>query len=254
MDPGADAPDLSGRTADASLLDAAPDELPSDVDRPPRGAPSPHRSWLVGTGVTLTGLALIAGIGLTILGIVKLASGHGSTGLLALIVGLVLVATHWGWVHVAEGTANALDHRRLAPEEHARQRWLEQLAPFDRYTVTTTVGDDGTIAIERIHDRPIATDEHHFTFAREVAVLERHPSDTPAAVVAERAELLRRDAAARTARARARYAERAQARLTQQLRADVDAPDHAASAAAARALSEQINAHLRDPPLPDRDP
>lgn len=254
MDPGADAPDLSGHTADASLLDATPDELPADVDPPPREISSPHRRWLVGAGVTLTALALIAGIGLTILGIVELASGHGLTGIVTLIVGLVVAGTHWGWVHVAEGTANSLERRRLAPEEQARQRWLEQLAPFDRYTVTTTVADDGAIAIQRIHDRPIATDEHHFAFAREVAVLERHRSETPAAVVAERAELLRRDAAAQTERARARYTERAQARLTRQLRADLDVPDQAASAAAARALSEQINAHLRDPPLSDRDP
>ncbi len=241
--------DLTARTAGESLLEAPADVLPSDIARPPTPLTRHGHGWLTGTGVVLTVAALLVGIGLTVRGIVELAEGHAAIGAVTLLVGLVIAGTHWGWVHVAEATANGLDGRRVAAQDGARRRWLEQIAPFDRYEVTTSVAQDGSIALERVHHRPLAADDGRFTFAREVEVVERHPAETAAAVVAERAELLRRDAARRTEESRALHASADDSRRLDRLRADVDAEDREAGAAASRALSERINAHLRDPPL-----
>src|SRR2546430_7205888 len=40
-----------------------------------------------------------------------IATGFDTGSVLALIAGVVLVATHWGWVHVAELTGQSLERR-----------------------------------------------------------------------------------------------------------------------------------------------
>ena len=67
--------------------------------------------------------------------------------------------------------------------------------------------------------------------------------------MAERAELLRREAAADTDRERQRYEVAADAYETALLNADDEQERRAARRAASEALSQQINANLRDPPL-----
>jgi hypothetical protein len=67
--------------------------------------------------------------------------------------------------------------------------------------------------------------------------------------VTERAELLRRDAARETERERERYEIAADAYETALLEQGDEQERLAARRAAAAALSEQINANLRDPPL-----
>ena len=84
---------------------------------------------------------------------------------------------------------------------------------------------------------------------REIADREVHSEDESAATVAERAELLRRHAAALTGRERARF-EVANDAFQRTLLDTTDEQQRlAAVRAASEALSEQINANLRDPPL-----
>ena len=53
----------------------------------------------------LTGVTLVLGVALTAFGAVNgFASGFDATSLVALFVGIVLISTHWGWVHVSPRT------------------------------------------------------------------------------------------------------------------------------------------------------
>jgi hypothetical protein len=78
---------------------------------------------------------------------------------------------------------------------------------------------------------------------------EVHSAEEPGAAVAERAELLRREAAADTNRERQLYAVAADAYETALLDRDDEQQRRDARRAASEALSHQINAKLRDPPL-----
>ena len=198
----------------------------------------------------MTGVTLVAGIALAVVGVVELASGHDGRGLAALIVGLVLAGTHWGWVHVAELTANASPSAPRRPGA----RGAPGMAVADRPRSIASrsapaPGPDGAIAIERVHLAPVAVDKSHFAFTRTATVVERHPAEMGAAVVAERAELIRREAQRDTERARERYELALGDRETARLSAERDAQSRDAEVAASRALTEQINARLRDPPL-----
>ena len=86
-------------------------------------------------------------------------------------------------------------------------------------------------------------------FERSVELTEVHAGDDPAAVVAERAELLRHQAAVDTERERAAFQEQADALNWATLAEGEHRERTREQAAAARALSEQINANLREPPL-----
>jgi hypothetical protein len=138
------------------------------------------------------------------------------------------------------------DHRRLAI---GRDAWLAGIEPYRRYTVSTSVADDGSIAIERVAHVPVLVGADRFSFERTVQRREVHDGDEPGAVVTERAELLRREAAADTERERERY-EAAAAAYEDARLADADEAERlAAVRAASQALSDQINANLREPPL-----
>lgn len=248
---GDEQPDLEliGLAADDSLLDAGPGRLPAALGRPASLTVSPARARVVGMGVTLTGLSLVGGIGLIIFGLIGLLGGGGGLAVVALIVGLVLAGTHWGWVHVAEATAQSLDRRSNVPVLDQRSRWLAGIAPFTHYEITTRAAADGAITIERIRYQPVRTGERTFAFKVDIELSEVHSGEEPGAAISERAELLRRQAALDTERERERFQIRADAHTREELSARDDRERAEVRAAESRALSEQINANLRDPPL-----
>lgn len=242
--------ELVGLEPDDRLLTDDLHALPESVGRPEEPPESSTRRRLVGLGATLTGITLIGGIGLVILGVVLAISGGLGGGSIALILlGVVLVGTHWGWVHVAEVSANALDRRRDHALLERQHQWLAEIEPYTRYEVSADTDASGSITITTTRYRPVRRSEHAFTFVRDVADRELHSGDEPAAAVAERAELLRRQAAANTELERRRYEVAHDAYETARL-ADADEEQRlAAVRAASEALSSQINANLRDPPL-----
>jgi hypothetical protein len=101
----------------------------------------------------------------------------------------------------------------------------------------------------RVRYEPSAIGEHGFTFDRHVELDEIHSSEEPGAAVAERAELLRREAAVDTERERERYEIAADAYETALLDHEDEQQRRDARRAASEALSQQINAKLREPPL-----
>jgi hypothetical protein len=250
MAPEADPIDLLGREPDERLLEDDLRQLPSSVGEPELLPDSPARRRLVGVGATLTGVTLVGGLALIALGLVEAFSGGSAVlTVAALVIGIVLVGTHWGWVHVAELTANTLEARRNASLLNRRQRWLGRIEPYPRWEVSTSATEDGSISIITVCHRPVIRSEGTFTFVREEVARELHSGEEPAAMVAERAELVRRRAATDTERAREQF-EAARDAYEQALMVRDDEQQRiAALRAASEALSQQINSNLRDPPL-----
>jgi hypothetical protein len=247
----ADLAELVGFRPDERLLEEDAGNLPTSVGKPESLPPdSGVRRRLVGAGATLTGVSLIGGLALIVLGLIEaISGGSAAVTVVAFVLGIVLVGTHWGWVHVAELTANTLESRRNSSLLDRRRGWLETIEPYPRWEVSTTTGEDGSISIITVCYRPVRRGEGTFNFLREQVAQELHSGEEPAAAVAERAELVRRRAAADTARERQRY-EAARGAYEQALLANTDEQERlAAVRAASEALSEQINARLRDPPL-----
>jgi hypothetical protein len=208
------------------------------------------RGAIVAAGTSLTALSLIGGALLALAGIVlAIADGIGWLPVAMIVIGAVLVATHWGWVHVAEALANGTEARANRGYRHRRDDWLETVEPHSRWSVVTTALDDGSIRVERFHHRPVRAGERTFTFAREPELTETHGPDEPSARVVERAEEMRRAAALDTAREHERWRIASDAYEAARAGGAGDEEDRAARAAAARALSEQINRNLREPPL-----
>jgi hypothetical protein len=246
----ADLAELIELKPDERLLGDDLEQLPVAAGRPESFPQSPARRRIVGFGATMTGVSLVGGLALIALGLVELIEG-GSAALIiaAFVLGIVLASTHWGWVHVAELTANKLEERRNTSLVARRRAWLSGIEPYSRWEVSTTTGQDGSIAIVTVRYRPVARDDKTFTFVREEVGREVHSGDEPGAEVAERAELLRRQAATDTARERERY-EVGRDAYQQALLASADEQERlAAVRAASEALSERINANLKDPPL-----
>lgn len=242
--------DLIGLEPDERLLGEDLAALPDSVGSPPAELPeSAARRRVVRTGATLTGVSLVGGLGLSVLGLIELLAEGGLLWLVVLLVGIVLVATHWGWVHVAELTGNRIEGHRSIASAEIRRRWLRDIEPYPRWAVTTIVGDDGSITILTVCHRPVGCGERTFTFERQEVAREVHSGEEPAAVVSERAELLRRQAAADTATARERYEIAREAYDHALVARDDEEQRRAALRAASEALAESINANLRDPPL-----
>ena len=243
----------------AELIDLRPDDalagadmmkLPPADQRPVERPPVRGRRGLVAAGATLTGVTLVGGIALLILGVVDaLATGFGTPDLIAIATGASLVATHWGWIHVAEATAGALESRRDRGIRALQQGWLESLGPYTRYSVTTSVLDDGSIRISRLRHMPVHASARTFTFEVRPEREEVHSGDEPAAAVSDRAETLRRQAALDTERERRRWEVAFEAYERTVIDEDDDQQRAAARLAASRALSDQINANLREPPF-----
>jgi hypothetical protein len=240
---------MLGRIADEHLL-SEPSALPAAFARPAPILPNQRRRWIVGVGATLTGVTLVGGIALIVAALVGIiASGFGALEIAALAIGIVLVATHWGWVHVAEFTAMTLEGRRERVALERTGRWLAAIEPYTRYEVSTRVGEDGAITIARTRHRPVPSGEGRFTFVAEVEHSEVHSADEPGAVVAERAESMRREAALDTDRERQSWIKLAGERETEEMRREQEERLKEALRAESQALSERINANLRDPPL-----
>jgi hypothetical protein len=236
--------------ADEKLLSEDLENLPEAVGRPEPIPPSRARSVVVGVGATLTGVTLVAGIVLIAVGAIDaLSSGFGALAVVALVVGATLVATHWGWVHVAEVTANAIENRRNSEILERRRQWLSGVRPYTRYEVTTRAEEDGSISIVRVRHSPVRAGPQAFTFVKQIEAREVHSAEESAATVAERAELLRREAARATEQERQRFEIAADAYERALLGRDDQEHRLAARRAASEALSDQINANLRDPPL-----
>jgi hypothetical protein len=242
--------DLLGREPDERLLGQDLGQLPATVGDPPEPLPeSPARRQVVRLGATMTGVTLIGGVALALAGLIELIADGGVVWLVALVIGVVLAATHWGWVHVAELAGNRIEGGRHASLEGRQKQWLSQIEPYPRWEVSTIADEDGAITILSVCHRPVLQGERTFTFVREEVAREVHSGEEPAAAVAERAELLRREAAAETERARQDFEAARDAYEEALMARDDEQQRRAALQAASQALSERINAHLRDPPL-----
>ncbi len=239
---------LVGRRADERLLDE--NALPAVVGRPEALPASRARRPIVAAGATMTGVSLIAGIALVLIGVI-VAFSRGADlldgGLVAL--GIALVSTHWGWVHLAELSATRADTRRALDVVARREAWLQAVAPHAYWEVHTEVEEDGAISIVRLRFEPVPVGADRFGFRQIEELRERHGADEPAAAVTERAEQVRREAARETERELGRYLSAADRHETEQLIAADERERLHARRAASHALSEQINANLRDAPL-----
>src|SRR5579884_2931011 len=159
--------DLIGREPDERLLAEDVNKLPRAVGRPETVMPSRARKRIVGTGATLTGLSLAVGIVMMVFGVVAaIANGVDAGNVVFAAVGVLLISTHWGWVHVAELTANSIEARSHAEVLDRRRQWLAGIEPYTRFEVSTGVEDDGSISIESVRYHPEACGERGFTFVR----------------------------------------------------------------------------------------
>lgn len=250
MPPEADPVELVACEPDPRLQEEDLAQLPEAVGRPPELPPSPARRRLVAAGATLTGVTLLGGIALIVLGLIDaVAGGPGASVIAALALGVVLVGTHWGWVHVAEASADALQERRNRALMDTRRGWLAAIEPYTRWEVSTSAGEDGSITILTERHRPVLCGSRRFSFRREIVEREVHSGEEPAAAITERAEVLRRWAAAATQAERERYEIARDAYERALLDADDEQQRLAALRAASEALSQRINTNLRDPPL-----
>jgi hypothetical protein len=243
----------------ADFLDQLPDKrllgddmasLPEAERRPLPDVSRRGRRLIVSAGVALTAATLVAGIALLIAGVVDLfAHGFRGLDLVAFIAGGAFVATHWGWIHVAEATAQTIDARRLRAVEAGMAAWLEAVRPYTRFSVSTDVLEDGSIRITRRRHLPVRTGANTFSFASEPELEEVYSADEPGAVIAERAEVLRREAALDTLREEERWEHALESEEAAAFRARSEQERLAAQRAASEALSERVNRHLREPPL-----
>ena len=249
MAPEVDPVEFVGLEPDDRLFGDDLAQLPASVGRPAELVPSRARRRVVAVGATLTGVTLVVGIALIAAGIAAAISGAAVPAIAAIVFGAVLITTHWGWVHVAELSANRLEHRRVQASLAERRRWADDIEPYSRWEVLTRADADGSITIETLRYRPVRVGDRNFTFTREVEAREVHSGDEPAASVTERAELMRRQAAAETQQARERFEAAHDAYERALIASDDEQQRRAALHAASEALSDRINSNLRDPPL-----
>ena len=175
--------ELVGREPDPRLLSEDLAKLPEVLGRPETFVPSGARGRIVGAGATLTAASLVIGCLLVVLGVIDgLANGIDGVPIAIVTLGAVLIATHWGWVHVAEITANSIEGRGSAVVENHRQQWLSTIQPYTHYEISTRVENDGSIAIDRIAYRPAPSGDRRFTFTSVVEQEEVHSADRKSVV------------------------------------------------------------------------
>ena len=239
-----------GVPADAKLLGEDLYGLSEAPLRPVSVVLTNTHNRLVTAGSVMTAATLIGGVLLAIYGGEQLVAGDGGGLALALgVIGLLLIGTHWGWVHVAEYVGLGLDERQERANRQREQAWLETVAPYARFTIRTAVMSDAAIAVERVVYRPVITSQHTFTFDRVTEAVDAFDADTPAHVIADRVETLRREARLETDRMSELWNAASTAYDAALLDADDDQQQLAARRAAAVALSQHINASLLEPPL-----
>jgi hypothetical protein len=239
-----------GVAADRRLLNEDLINLP-DAEQHVEPALSTHKhDRLVAAGSLLTGTTLIGGGAILLYGGWQaLFNGGGAFDVILAVIGILLVATHWGWVHVAEYVGLTIDGRQQRAVDSRRRDWLETIQPYPRFSVSTGVLDDASTRVERVLHRPILTAQHTFTFVREIDAEKTYDADTSAEVIASSVETMRRQARLETDRLRGDWEAASSAYEAALLSADDDQQRLAAQRAAATALSEHINASLLEPPL-----
>ena len=111
-----------GVPADRRLLNEDLFNLPAaEQRREPEIATEKH-DRLVAAGSLLTGVSLIGGAAMALYGGWQvLFNGGGVLDAVVAVIGILLVATHWGWVHVAEYAGLTIDeHQQRANDDRAR--------------------------------------------------------------------------------------------------------------------------------------
>lgn len=239
-----------GAAADPRLLHEDQLNLP-DAEQHHEPVISTHEhDRLVTAGSTLTGVTLVGGVAMIVYGGAQLlVNGGGAFEVILAVIGILLVGTHWGWVHVAEYLGLVIDERHQRGADTRRREWLATIQPYPRFSVSTAVLSDASTRVQRVLHRPILTPQHTFSFARETATEKTYDADTSAEVIATEVEAMRRQARLETDRLRALWEAASSAYETTLLSAEDDQQRLIAQRAAAVALSEHINASLRDPPL-----
>ncbi len=239
-----------GVPADERLLDEDLVNLP-DAEQYREPVLSSHgHDRLVAAGSLLTGTTLIGGAAMLLYGGWQLLFEAGSAfDAVLVVIGILLVATHWGWVHVAEYVGLTIDEHERRLSDQRRREWLAAVQPYPRFSVSTSVLDDASTQVERILHRPVLTAQQTFTFVREVNTIETYDGVASAAEIATAVETIRRQARLETDRLRELWETATSAYTAALLNAHDDDQQLAAQRAAATALSEHINASLREPPL-----
>ncbi len=205
---------------------------------------------LVAAGSALTGVSLVGGAALLLwAGWRLLFAGGGAFDAVLAGIGLVLAATHWGWVHLAEYAGLTIDARQAHEIEAHQKQWLATIEPYPRFSVGTSVDADGTTRVQRFRHRPVLTERNTFTFVRENDIERVHEIDAPAEVIATDVETMRRQARLQTDRMRELWDAASTAYSAALLSAHDDQEQLAAHRAAALALSEHINASLLEEPV-----
>jgi hypothetical protein len=239
-----------GVPADRRLLDEDLFNLPeAEQRREPEIAVEKH-DRLVAAGSLLTGVSLIGGAALALFGGWQLLfNGGGAVDAVVAVIGILLVVTHWGWVHVAEYVSLTIDERQQRANDDAASAWLSEIQPYPRFSVSTSVLDDASTRVERVLHQPVLTPQHTFTFVRQTSAEKTYDADASAEAIAATVETMRRQARIETDRLRELW----EAAFTTYAAALTSADDEqqrlAAQRAAATALSEHINASLLEPPL-----
>lgn len=239
-----------GVPADRRLLNEDMANLPEPerLREPPISTHEHDR--LVAAGSLLTGLTLIGGAALALFGGWRVLFDSGGTvdGVLCAL-GILLVATHWGWVHVAEYIGVTIDERREHAAEARRREWLDGIEPYPRFSVATSVQDDASTVVERALHKPQLTQHRTFTFLREPDGRQAFDAHASAGDIAAGVETMRRDARLLTDRQHELWEAAATAYAAALIDAGDEAERLAARRAAATALSEHINQSLLEPPL-----
>jgi hypothetical protein len=241
-----------GVPADRRLLDEDLVNLP-DPEQHREPVISTHQhDRLVAAGSLATGATLIGGAALLLYGGWQfLFGGGGAVAAVLAVIGILLVATHWGWVHVAEYIGLTIDEHQQSAADERRLQWLATIEPYPRFSVSTSVLDDASTRVQRVLHQPVLTPQHTFTFVRErdADAEKTFDADASAEVIATTVETMRRQARLETDRLRELW-EAASTAYDAALRsADDDQQRLVAQRAAATALSEHINASLLEPPL-----
>ncbi len=239
-----------GVAPDPGLLDGDHIDLPPTEQPPEPAAPTRRHGRLVAAGSLLTGVTLIGGVAMIIYGAAELlVNGADAFDAVVTVIGILLAATHWGWVHVAEYIGLTIDEHAQHVMDAHRREWLAAIEPYPRYSVSTSVLADASIRIESVLYRPTLTAAHTFTFARETDTERTYEAHTPAEVIATTVETMRRQARLETDRLRELWEAASTAYAAALADGDDDRQRLDAERAAAIALSEHINASLLEPPV-----
>ena len=239
-----------GVDPDPGLLGEDRFNLPQTEQPPEPASPSRRHGRLVAAGSALTGITLLGGLAMFIYGAAQwLVGGGGALDAVIAVLGILLAATHWGWVHVAEYIGLTIDEREQRAVDARRRDWLAGIEPYPRFSVTTSVLDDASTRIECVRYRPILTAAHTFTFVRETDTEKTYGAHAPAEVIATTVETMRRHARLETDHLRELWEAASTTYAATLADADDEQQRLAAERAAATALSEHINASLLEPPL-----